>query len=214
MDLAVIVPATRQSGQAMAVATMVREPGGAVIDGVTDAECVTRVLAGDNAAFETLVLRHARAAYAVAFALLRDVDEAEDVSQDAFVRAFDRLGQCRDPVHFGPWLLRIVRNQAFKRMAWQAVRRTAGVKLAASAPAQATPEDALQQSELRRTLLAALDTLRATQRIVILMYDLEGYTHREIAERIGISEMMSRRHLSDARAAMRKSLASRTGNAS
>jgi RNA polymerase sigma-70 factor (ECF subfamily) len=177
---------------------------------VTDAECVTRVLAGESAAFETLVRRHARAAYAVAFALLRDADEAEDISQDAFVRAFDRLGQCRDPERFGRWLLRIVRNQSFKRRAWLTVRRTAGVKLAAATPAPGTPEDALQRSELRRTLLAALGGLRANQRTVILLYDLEGYSHREIAERIGVSEMMSRRLLSDARAAMRRSLAQRT----
>jgi RNA polymerase sigma-70 factor (ECF subfamily) len=200
----------RRSQRAAPAATTVREHDGAAIEGVTDAECVTRVLAGESAAFETLVRRHARAAYAVAFALLRDADEAEDISQDAFVRAFDRLGQCRDPERFGRWLLRIVRNQSFKRRAWLAVRRTAGVKLAAATPAPGTPEDALQRSELRRTLLAALGGLRANQRTVILLYDLEGYSHREIAARIGISEMMSRRLLSDARAAMRRSLAQRT----
>jgi hypothetical protein len=63
------------------VAITVREPGGAAIDGVTDAECVTRVLAGDNTAFETLVRRHARAAYALAFAFMRDADEAEDIAR-------------------------------------------------------------------------------------------------------------------------------------
>jgi RNA polymerase sigma-70 factor (ECF subfamily) len=193
------------------VAITVREPGGAAIDGVTDAECVTRVLAGDNTAFETLVRRHARAAYALAFAFMRDADEAEDISQDAFVRAFERLDQCRDPARFGAWLMRIVRNHSFKRRAWLAVRRAAGLKLSAGQANALTPEDDLQRSELRHTLEAALDTLRAPQRAVILMYDLEGYSHREIAERMGISEMMSRRHLSDARAALRRVLARTNG---
>lgn len=168
-----------------------------------DAELVARVLAGEAAAFESLVRRHFRACFAVAFARLRDGDEAEDVCQDALLRAYDRLADCRDPARFGPWLLRIVRNQALRRIAYKAVRRAAGLESAAQQPAGATPEDELRRLQLRRVLADALGRLRPMQREVVLLYDHEGYSHREIAERLRISEMMSRRHLSDARARLR-----------
>ena len=65
----------------------------------------------------------------------------------------------------------------------------------------------MQRLGLRRVLAASLGQLRAVQREVVLLYDYEGMPHRDIAERLRISETMSRRHLSDARAELRKSLA-------
>jgi RNA polymerase sigma-70 factor (ECF subfamily) len=173
---------------------------------VTDAELVSRVLTGEAAAFETLVRRHVRACFAVAFARLRDSDEAEDVCQDALLRAFDRLGDCRDPARFGHWLLRIVRNRSIRRTAWLTLRRGAGFTRAAPQSATTTPEDDVRRSELRQGLVAALSRLRPVQREIVLLHDHEGFAHRDIAERLRISEAMSRRHLSDARAQLRKSL--------
>jgi RNA polymerase sigma-70 factor, ECF subfamily len=179
---------------------------------VTDAELVTRSLAGDRAAFEVLARRHFRASYAIAKSYMRDADEAEDVCQDALVRAWDRLGQCRDPSRFASWLLRIVRNAALNRRAWMAVRRVVGLEQAADRAGGETPEDVLQRSETRRTLSRALERIRPRQREVVLLHDLEGFTHAEIAERLGISELMSRRHLSDARAVLRRVLAGEPGS--
>ena len=173
---------------------------------MTDAELVTRVLAGEAAAFEALVRRHFRACFAVALARLRDADEAEDVCQDSLMRAYDRLADCRDPARFGHWLLRIVRNRSLRRVAYLAVRRAAGLERAAGQPSGPTPEQELERAELRRVLSASLGQLRSVQREVVLLYDYEGMAHRDIAERLRISETMSRRHLSDARAELRKSL--------
>jgi RNA polymerase sigma-70 factor (ECF subfamily) len=167
---------------------------------------VTRVLGGERAAFEPLVRRHFRASYAVAFARLGDRDEAEDVCQDAFVAAYERLAECRRPDRFAHWLLRIVRNRALRRIARQAVRRAVGLDRATEKAGGATPEDDLYRAELGRQLAAALGALRPIQREVVLLFDHEDQAHREIAERLGISEGMSRRHLSDARATMRKLL--------
>lgn len=178
-----------------------------VLVNVTDADLVSRVLAGEQAAFEQLVRRHFRACQAVAMARLGDRDEAEDVCQDAFVSAYERLADCRRPDRFAHWLLRIVRNRALRRIARLAVRRAVGLERAAEQSTGATPEDDLRRVELRRQLLSALGGLRPVQREVVLLHDHEGHAHREIAERLGISEAMSRRHLSDARSALRRSLA-------
>ena len=176
--------------------------------GVTDAELVAETLAGDRAAFEVLARRHFRAVFAIALSYMRDADEAEDVCQEVLVRAWDRLGQCREPSRFGSWIVRITRNQSIKRRAWLAVRRAAGLEEAVSRPARDTPDDVLRRSGLRAVLREALGRIRPRQREVVLLHDLEGYTHAEIAERLGISELMSRRHLSDARAALRRLLES------
>jgi RNA polymerase sigma factor (sigma-70 family) len=172
----------------------------------TDAELVAHVLAGDATAFETLVRRHFRACFAVAMARLRDADEAEDVCQDALVRAYEWLADCRDPSRFGRWLLRIVRNRALRRVAYETVRRAVGLDRAEAQAGGSTPEEAAVHAELRHALAGALAQLRPVAREVVLLYDHEGFAHREIAERLGISEAMSRRHLSDARARLRRIL--------
>jgi RNA polymerase sigma-70 factor, ECF subfamily len=176
------------------------------VTGVTDAELVAETLAGNRAAFEVLARRHFRAVFAIALSYMRDADEAEDVCQEVLVRAWDRLGQCREPARFGSWLGRITRNQAMKRRAWLAVRRAAGLVEAERQPARETPDDALGRSLLRTALAEARGRIRPRQREVVLLHDLEGYSHAEIAVRLGISELMSRRHLSDARAVLRKLL--------
>jgi RNA polymerase sigma-70 factor, ECF subfamily len=176
------------------------------VTGVTDAELVAETLAGNRAAFEVLARRHFRAVFAIALSYMRDADEAEDVCQEVLVRAWDRLGQCREPARFGSWLGRITRNQSIKRRAWLAVRRAAGLEEAVRQPGPDTPDDALMRSGVRAALTDALGRIRPRQREVVLLHDLEGYTHAEIAERLGISELMSRRHLSDAWAVLRKLL--------
>jgi RNA polymerase sigma-70 factor, ECF subfamily len=176
----------------------------------SDAALVARALAGDAESFETLVRRHFRAAYAVALALTREPADADDVCQDAFVRAYERLRDCREPDRFAAWLAQIVRNRARNRLAYFRVRRAAPLSAAAERPAGgASPQADAEREELRRALLAALGTLPPIQREVVILHDLEGMRHGEIAELAGCSEGMSRRHLSDARKVLRLRLADR-----
>ena len=74
-------------------------------------DLVRRARLGDGAAFERLVRLHLRAAYSVAYAVTNDPNDAEDVTQDAFIAALERLEECKDPDRFSGWLLRIVRNR-------------------------------------------------------------------------------------------------------
>ena len=78
--------------------------------GETDGILVANVRRGDSRAFDQLVRRHLRAAHAVARSQLRNPDDADDVCQEAFIKALKRIDDCRDPEKFRAWLLTIVRN--------------------------------------------------------------------------------------------------------
>lgn len=174
-------------------------------DVLSDADCVERARRGDAAAFETLVRRHFRAAYAVALAVVGNRFDAEDVCQDAFVRAAERLSECRDPSRFAPWLFRIVRNRALNLRDYQRVRAAAPLEDDTAAVAGSAHRD-LEREEMRERLEAALARLNRVQREVVLLHDLEGWKHRAIAEALGMSEGMSRQHLFAARRLLREHL--------
>ena len=90
---------------------------------VSDATLVERTRRGDAAAFDALVRRHLRAAYAVALARVGEPADAEDVCQDGFITALRRIDDCRQPDRFAAWLLRIVRNRAHDQVRGRAVRQ-------------------------------------------------------------------------------------------
>ena len=177
---------------------------GPLATGESNAELVARARTGDGAACDLLVRRHLRAAYAVALAVVRDPAEAEDVAQDAFALAFERLDSCREPERFAGWLLQIVRNQALTSV--DRMRLRGPTVDPASAPEVGVSGHA-ENAPLRAQLLSALSGLGAVQREVVLLHDLEGWTHPEIADALGFSELMSRQHLFQARRTLRSLLA-------
>lgn len=172
---------------------------------VPDRELVQRARAGDAGAFDTLVRRYYRAAYAVALSACGSAMDAEDVCQDAFIRALERLDDCRDPSRFGGWLLRIVRNRGHNLREYQQVRSGPPVDVVNPA-SEADAARATELGELRGRLEEALAELSPVQREVVLLHDLDGWKHREIAEAIGTSEGMARQHLFNARKILRARL--------
>lgn len=174
-----------------------------------DAELVRRARRGDAGAFDALVRRHLRAAYAVALSRTGEPADAEDLCQDAFLTALQRLEECREPDKFGPWLLAIVRNRAADLRRSQTVRAAASLDAADEVAGGESPLREAERSELRRDLERALAGLTDLQRNVLVLFDLEGYTHREIAARLGVSEGAARVHLHHARRAVRLRLADR-----
>jgi RNA polymerase sigma-70 factor (ECF subfamily) len=160
---------------------------------------------GDSVAFEQLVHRHLRAAYAVALAITGDADDAEDVAQDSFVVALERLDDCADPERFSAWLLKIVRNRALNWRRSRARRATTPLHEVV-VPANSDPERDTERVLLRERLMEEIATLTELQRQVLLLHDLEGYRHREVAEVLGISEVSSRVHLFAARRALKSRL--------
>ena len=169
----------------------------------SDASLVARVRTGDAAAFELLMRRYFRAAYLVALARVGERADAEDVCQEAFLRSWERIDECREPDRYAAWLLRIVRNTALNRREYLGVRATQSLDDVGPLPSSVRSDARTEQRELRAALLSALAQLTVTQREVVLLHDLEGWPHADIASRLEISEVMSRRHLSDARKRLR-----------
>jgi RNA polymerase sigma-70 factor (ECF subfamily) len=172
----------------------------------SDASLVRRARLGDGAAAGTLLRRYFRASYLVAMARLGNRLDAEDACQDAFVRCLEHLDDCRDPDRFGPWLLRIVRNTAHNRGDYLRIREAELLTPDLGVFGRDNPETSMEREELRTVLRRALGELSLVQREVVLLHDLEGWRHAEIADRLELSETMSRRHLSDARKRLRSLL--------
>jgi RNA polymerase sigma-70 factor (ECF subfamily) len=171
----------------------------------TDAAIVARALGGDSRALDELVRRHYRGVFAVAFAVMASTDDAEDICHDTFVQALARLEECREPAKFAQWVAAIARNRARNALARPSVQRASAVdpnSLASSGSMVKT----LEQDELRATLESAMSLLSEAQREVVIMHDLYGVAHEEIAGRIGTSAGMSRQHLFKARRQLRETL--------
>jgi RNA polymerase sigma-70 factor (ECF subfamily) len=148
---------------------------------------VARTLAGDRSAFGILVERYADQARRVAHAALGNGDDADDAAQDAFLRAFTRLDQYDQRRPFGPWLLRIVSNAARDRRRRLNVRRTEPLDPGLVGGGARPDADAVRAA-LHERLRQALATLPERRRLAVVLFDVEGYAHAEIAAILGIPE--------------------------
>lgn len=174
--------------------------------GMEDAELAALALAGDREAFGELVERYAGQARRVARAVLRNEADADDAAQDAFLSALKNLGRYDAGRPFGPWLMRIVANAATDRRRRQQVR--AAEQISPQTPhAGPMPDREVSRRELRVALEAALATLPERRRMAIVMFDVEGYTHQEIAEALRVPVGTVRSDVFHARRALRKELA-------
>jgi len=171
-----------------------------------EAELVARTQAGERAAFGVLVERYAPQARRVARAVLGDPDEADDAAQDGFLSALVKLGQYDARRPFGPWLMRIVANAATDRRRRRQVRRVEPLDpgLVGGGP---RPDADAVRSELGERLRAALAELPPRRRTAVVLFDVEGYSHAEIAGMLGIPEGTVRSEVFHARRRLRALLA-------
>ena len=149
----------------------------------SDDELVEQARAGRLDAFEVLVRRHQGVAYRVARRLVGP-DDADDVTQDAFLRAFHRLGHYRAEGSFRAWVLQIVRNTALNAIAAQRTVPSEGiVDLAAAARAGSArpPIDQVEGRERRERLEAKVRLLPPAERTVLVLRDIEGLSYDEVA---------------------------------
>lgn len=173
-----------------------------------DAALVLRAREGDEEAFGLLVERYMKAAYAVALSVTKHHQDAEDVSQTSFLVALRKIEDCRDPEKFGSWLLSIVRNRARNLLRRENVRSTEPIPESASSSTPG-PERETERTELRGALETALSELTPVQREIVLLHDLQGWKHREIAEHLEMPSGTVRSHLHFARKALRELLSPR-----
>ena len=157
---------------------------------------------GNNDAFAELVRMHQRRAYAVARAIVLSHEDAEDAVQDGFLHAFRALDRFRSDQPFGAWLNRIVANAALDLVRRRKVRDADELPETVAMPFR----DPGEADELKRRLGAALARLTDRQRGVIVLHDVEGYTHGEIGQMLGMPEGTARSDLHHARAALRRVL--------
>jgi RNA polymerase sigma-70 factor (ECF subfamily) len=166
-------------------------------------ELVLEAKRGNHDAFAALVRLHARRAYAVARAIAATHEDAEDAVQEGFLHAYRALGRFRPEQPFAAWLHRIVANAALDIGRRRKVRDADALAESVSLPFRDPAED----DELRRRLVAGLAELSTRQRQVIVLHDVEGFTHGEIGAMLGIPEGTARSDLHHARAALRRLLA-------
>jgi RNA polymerase sigma-70 factor, ECF subfamily len=202
---------SRASATATRIYTVPAESGGKPISRSNIRILVDGALRGEAQALEQLAQRTLRPAYSVALAIVRRPADAEDVAQDALLTAFERIETCRDPDRFVAWLMTIVRNQAKN---WLDRRRLRDVPAQAEPAEQLAPERDIDGGFVRDRLVAALGHLNLAEREVVLLHDLEGFTHPEISDALGISSVNSRQYLFVARRKLRAVLDDGCGAAS
>lgn len=152
---------------------------------------------GEPEALSQLYRRHSAGAYSLALRITGHPDRAEDVVQDAFLRAFEGLGGFRGDAPFGAWLKRVVANIAIDRLRAERRLLSDPDRLDALAAEGGGPERPLDA-------LGLLARLGPAARTVLVLHDLEGYSHAEIAAACGHSESWSKSVLARARARLQR----------
>jgi RNA polymerase sigma-70 factor, ECF subfamily len=174
-------------------------------------ELVARARAGDPLAFEEIVWATNRQAYTLALRLVRDRQEAEDVTQDAYLRALRGLGGFREDASFETWLYRIVANTAITHLRKRGrfgllldeAEDNEGAGPSSGAGSATSPEEAVIEVE---ALARALDALPEAQRVPVILKDVYGFSCLEIGERMGLSEGAVKVRLHRARRRLRDAL--------
>ncbi len=170
-----------------------------------DAALVRRVRDGDREAFGALVERYAEPARRVARAMLGNADDGDDAAQDGFFNALVRLEQYDEQRPFGPWVLRIVANAALDRRRRRAIRTTE--PLTDQRPSRGgDPAEFTDRQLMLERLETALGDLPERQRAAVVLFDVEGYSHREIAQILGVREGTVRSDVFHARRHLRTAL--------
>jgi len=151
-------------------------------------QTIRNALAGDEQAFETVIARFARLVYAQAFAMLADHQDAEDVVQDTFVKAFRHRRQMREPQAFCGWLLTIARNAATDvlRRRRRTVLTENPVPRRVAEPG-CVPVSRLEQKERRDELRAAVESLPPHYRTALWLRYFEGKAYRTVQNAMGVS---------------------------
>ena len=173
----------------------------------SDAELVQEALRGRGEAFGELVARYRDAVFGVAFHRLGDFEEARDVAQDAFLKAYLNLAELRDPAAFASWLYRIADGTAVD--AARRSRREVSLTEAEEVP---DPKAATaEQSDIARQVQQALAGLGEQSRLAVILHYVNGYTHAEIARFLGATPQAVKTRLSRARGRLREEMAEMTG---
>ncbi|HZI31613.1 MAG TPA: sigma-70 family RNA polymerase sigma factor [Candidatus Binatia bacterium] len=192
----------------------------------TDVELVHRAQGGELEAFEALTIRHEHRVFALAMRMLRQEQDAQDVTQQTFLSVLEHLDGFRGEASFSTWVLRIASHAALKiirkRRGLNTVSLEEGAEQAENAHSiphpefiadwRQSPEELAQRNEVRRLLDEALDRLDEKHRLVFLLRDMEGLSVRETAGALDLSEANVKVRLLRARLQLREELTRALGD--
>jgi len=173
--------------------------------GSDERDLLVRVQAGDSAAFDQLVRRYLPRARLIARRLMQDPDDADDLVQDAFLRALERIGSFDVSRAFEPWFTRLLVNLGLDLRRKKVVRRTEMYDPESFAGG-ARPDRDTELSELRSSLDRALQALPDRQRLIVSLFEIDGRSTEEIAGMLKVSQVTIRWHLHQARRTLREIL--------
>jgi RNA polymerase sigma-70 factor, ECF subfamily len=171
-----------------------------------DREIVTRVRAGDQDAYRLLVRRYQDMLFRHALRMTSEHDVAADLVQASFVKAYTNLAHCRDPERFGAWLYRILANACKDHLKSKRRRDVSLEDQTNLADATVSPAAALERSELRGVLNAAIAKLPASLREAFVLKHVEGRSYEEIAELLDTSVPALKMRVHRAREALKDAL--------
>jgi RNA polymerase sigma-70 factor, ECF subfamily len=186
--------------------------------GLDDAAMLARMQAGDDVAFEACVRAYCARLLIVAQGILRNEEDARDAVQEAFLSAFQQIGNFRGLSRLGTWLHRIVVNTALGRLRSRQRHPQESIEsllphfgegehqIDPPVPWKATPETGLQQQESRELVHRCISQLPESYRTVLLLRDIEGLDTEETAQMLGISPGVVKTRLHRARQALRSLL--------
>lgn len=174
-------------------------------------ELVGRSLKGDHAAFRALMESQQQYAYALAFRLLHDADDAKDVVQDSFIRVWNNLASYRPEFKFTTWLYKIVVNLCYDRMKMESRRSNvfgyiAGLITAADVADKRDVHKDVENLDLREHILSTAKKLPPMERLVFHLRDIQDLSIDEIANIAGISVGSVKTNLCYARKRIRLAL--------
>jgi RNA polymerase sigma-70 factor, ECF subfamily len=173
-------------------------------DDPAERSAVERVRGGDASAYDYLVRKHLRRTVSIIWNIVRNAADAEELAQEAFVRAYQRIDRFEKGQPFGPWVYRIAVNLSLDLLKHR--RRVRHEEIDGRAVARERTDAAAESHEAGRRIEAALLDLPGQQRLVATLYLVEELSHEEIAATTGLSEGTVRSHLSLARKKLQDAL--------
>jgi RNA polymerase sigma-70 factor, ECF subfamily len=193
-------------------------PLGATETAPDDMTLVHACKSGDVGAFEELVTRHERKLFRIALHVTQNREDARDVVQEAFLKAFRNLNQFRENSQFSTWLVRITINQSLMKVRKAYRTKEVGIDQGFQTEANElspevvdwapNPEERYEASELREILIKALQALRPALSLVFVLRDVEGLSTEQTSEALVLSQAVVKMRLMRARLQLRDRLSS------
>jgi RNA polymerase sigma-70 factor (ECF subfamily) len=160
-----------------------------------EAELIQQARQGDHGAYRVLVERHMRQAYNLAYSFVNDHAGAEDITQDAFVRAYSALPSFRGEAGFGTWLYRIVTNLSLNTIKQRKALIDREVAMESLPSSHDGTEESAQREDIRAHMERALHELPTLQRAVVILRHFDGLSTRQVSGILGCSEGTVKTHL-------------------